>query len=94
LLFSLIILILGIPFKIIKFFYILLTKNKGFRDGLIEMYLDIYYLNKDNKIEILNGKIYMNGFSIKSLLNASNLRNDSMSNKYLYVKAIKSYCEK
>jgi hypothetical protein len=94
LLFSLIILILGIPFKIIRFFYILLSKNKGFRDGLIEMYLDIYYLNRDSKIEILNGKIYMNGFSIKSLLNASSLRNDSVGNKYLYVKTIKGYCEK
>ena len=94
LLFSLIILILGIPFKIIKFFYVLLSKNKGFRDGLIEMYLDIYYLNRDSKIEILNGKIYMNGFSIKSLLNASSLRNDSVGNKYLYVKTIKGYCEK
>ena len=94
LLFSLLILILGIPFKIIKFFYILLSKNKGFRDGLIEMCLNIYYLNKDTKIEVLNGKIYMNGFSIKSLLNASSLKNDSMCNKYLYVKTIKGYCEK
>lgn len=94
LLFSLIILILGIPFKIIRFFYILLSKNKGFKKGLLEMYFNIYYLNRDNKIEILNGKIYMNGFSIKSLLSASSLKNDSISNKYIYVKTIKGYCEK
>lgn len=92
-LFSLTILILGIPFKIIRFFYIL-NMCAGFRQGLIEMHAKIYYLNKDSKIEILNGKIYVNCFSVKTLLSVSSLKNDTLSSRYIYVKTIKTYCEK
>jgi len=66
----------------------------GFRQGLIEMHAKIYYLNKDSKIEILNGKIYVNCFSVKTLLSVSSLKNDTLSSKYIYVKTIKTYCEK
>ena len=93
LLFSLVILILGIPFKIIRFFYIL-NMSISFRDGLIEMHARIYHLNRDGKIEVLNGNIYVNCFSIKTLLSVSNLKNDTMSSRYIYVKTIKAYCEK
>jgi hypothetical protein len=92
-LFSLVVLILGIPFKIIMFFYIL-NMDVGFRRGLIEMHAKLYYLNKDSKIEILNGNIYLNCFSIKTLLSASSLKNDTMNSRYIYVKTIKAYCEK
>ena len=92
-LFSLVFLILGVPFKIIRFFYVL-NMNVGFRRGLIDMHARIYYLNKDNKIEILNGNIYVNCFSIKTLLSVSSLKNDTVNSRYIYVKSIKAYCEK
>lgn len=93
-LFSLIILILGIPFKILVFSYRLMNKNKGFRDALIEMYFDIYYLHRYNKIEILNGKIYMNCFSLKTLIMCANLKNKSPETYYNFVRDIKAFCNK
>ena len=66
----------------------------SFRDGLIEMHARIYHLNRNSKIEVLNGNIYVNCFSIKTLLSVSNLKNDTMSSRYIYVKTIKAYCEK
>ncbi len=93
-LFTLMIIILGIPFKIIKISYDIIKINKSFRECIIKLYLDNYYLNKYNKIEIYNGEIYLNCFSLIKLLNCSKLKNKSPDAVARYVMELKDYCSR
>lgn len=66
---ALILLVLGIPFKILKLFYFFIFKQKTFLHGLKFLYFNSYSLIKECKIEILHGRIYLNCFTICKLLN-------------------------
>ena len=88
--FSLIIIILGIPFKIIKISYEIVKINKCFKESLIMLYVNNYYLNKNNKIEIFEGNIYLNCFSLTKLLESSKLKNHSSDFALKYVMEIRN----
>jgi len=58
--YTFIIVMLNIPFKFLKLSYLLLKSNKNFRTTLELLYIQSFYLIKNYKIEVLNGKIYLN----------------------------------
>jgi hypothetical protein len=72
---------LGVPFRMLVFFFKLYKINKGFRGGLIVLYHDIFYKYKNCKIEILNSEIYINCFSLKGLFKSLMLRDPTFIGK-------------
>jgi hypothetical protein len=52
----------GIPFNLLRLYYRLLIKNEtSFKKGLQMLCVEDYNRLKDRKIEVLNGKVYLNG---------------------------------
>jgi hypothetical protein len=63
------VIILGIPFKFLKLCQYFIIKNKrGLRMGLEILYFTSYHLLKLRKIEVYNGKIYLNGDTVRKFL--------------------------
>ncbi len=61
----------NIPFKFLQLCYYFIFQNKeSFREGLIILYYQSYYLFKKCKIEILNGKIYLNCMNLAKFFHA------------------------
>ena len=68
--------VLGIPMKFLGIFYhTIFRKSNGFKDSLENLYLKSYNLTKGAKIEVLNGKIYLNCFTVGKLLSKANAHN-------------------
>jgi hypothetical protein len=63
------IILLSIPFKFLKLVYYFIVVNKGsFREGIEIYYINLYYLLRDSKIEVLDRKIYLNCYTLGKLL--------------------------
>lgn len=58
------IIILGIPFRFIKLLFVFLKSSGSFRDTLEGMCWESYWNLKNCKIEVLDGKIYLNGYNL------------------------------
>lgn len=91
-----IIFIFRIPFKLIKLaYYFILENDKGLKRGLKSLYNKKYEKIKNNKIEILNKEIYLNGGKLKTFV--GKLWGGKMvSEEQLYIccKALQSEFEK
>lgn len=92
LIFYVIMLTLGLPYKLIKIFYFLFKDNGNFRAGLENLYLKMYYTYKYNKIEVLEGRIYLNCNTLLKLLIKSNVKHLSQDLQFEYVSALRKNC--
>lgn len=86
-----ILILLGIPFRLLRVSYFILKSDKNLRDAMVDLYYSVFLLNKDGKIEILNCEIYLNCFTLLMLLKKSNIRYGSKKLKLEYLDAIKNY---
>lgn len=72
------VIILNVPLKFLKLLkYFLINNKKSFKEGLKILYTSLYYLLKENKLEVLNKKIYLNCFTIGKLLKKIDCKNMS-----------------
>ena len=88
------IILFGIPLKMLKISYILFKNNKNFVDSLTDLYYDLYYINVNKKIEVLNNEIYLNCFTLSKLLIDSKMNNASQKIMLNYLLNLKDYCKK
>ena len=67
--FFLFIFFFSIPLKFVNLcYYFLITNKSCFRDGVEIYYVNLYYILKNCKIEFLNGKVYLNCYTIGKLI--------------------------
>jgi hypothetical protein len=74
-----IIIILNIPFRILKLFhYFLMKNNKGLKEGLIFLYYGDLLSVENFKIEVLDGKIYLNCMTVGKICRVILVENPSI----------------
>jgi hypothetical protein len=89
--FSIIWYFLGVPIRFIKIIYFLIFKNKrSFKEGIRVLYLNLYYILKDLKIEVLSRKIYLNSGSLGKLLRSTSLHKEEKSKAFKLLTDLKS----
>jgi hypothetical protein len=75
-----IIIILNIPFRILKLFhYFLMKNNKGLKEGLIFLYYEDLRSVENFKIEVLDGKIYLNCMTVGKICRVILVENPSIT---------------
>jgi len=86
---TLVIFLLGIPYRYLKLVFFFSFKNKSnFEDGLKLLYYQQYYKLKDCKIEIYEGKILINCYTFVRFLKKSGIENLSKDQILMYCIAV------
>lgn len=84
---SLAIVTLGIPVKMIRLFNQIL-KHKNLKISLNNIYTSNYELYKNNKIEVLEGKVYLNCYNRKGIIKVFKDQNLNISETFVKYKEI------
>lgn len=85
---NLLILLIGIPIKLLNLLHFFLFKNnESFRTNLCNLYFNSYWSIKNCKIEILNKKIYLNCFTLGKLTKHI-LKNNSLITEKKFIEGM------
>jgi hypothetical protein len=82
----------GLPYKLIKLFYFIFKSKGDLRDSLDQLYFRVYYTYRYNKIEVLEGRVYLNCYSLLKLLIKSDVRHLSKRYQFEYLYALRKKC--
>lgn len=87
-----VILVIGLPYKLVKLFYFIFKCKGDLRDSLDQLYFRVYYTYRYNKIEVLEGRIYLNCYSLLKLLIKSDVRHLSKKCQFEYLDVLRKKC--
>lgn len=90
--FNLLIIFLGIPIRFLKLSYYFIKSNSTFRETLIQLYYNTYYNIKHHKIEILNGIVFLNCYTVGKLLGTLSDSVNSKENMWKLICELKILC--
>lgn len=90
--FNLLLAFLGIPIRFLKLSYYFIKSKSTFRETLIQLYCNTFYNVKHHKIEILNGVVYLNCYTVGKLLGTLASNVNSKENMWNLICEMKILC--
>ena len=89
-LYSSIIYLLSIPIRSIRIIFYFIKSKENFRDSMTILCFDWFKKVENRKIEILDGEIYINCFTLRKLLINDSLRYKKLEDQVNFIKDLRS----